>query len=169
MAVTGQLNQGHLGCPLPLSEKQIQAHDEQARAEIASHAQIKVRTLAAGEAMPQHLGTGFEKMAVMNDFVWVAELDGKIIGILMAAPCHGCIFFVRLRAETSAPPMTVPLLFRTCVRECHERGFKGYFTYVDPGRVVERRFIPICRKAGGIQIESVQVGLVGNLEQAARF
>jgi hypothetical protein len=143
--------------------------NEIARAELDAYGLITVRTLRTDEPMPQHLGTGYESMPVMNDFVWVAEKGEKIIGILMAAPCHGCVFFVRLCAEKDAPPMTVPLLFRKCVRDCHARGFKGYFTYVDPTREAERKFIPICRKAGGLQIASVQVGLVGNLEQAARF
>lgn len=143
--------------------------DEQARAQLKQYGLITVRTLKPGEAMPQHLDTGFEKMAVMNDFVWVAEKGGKIIGILMAAPCHGVIFFVRVRVEKDAPTMTVALLFRKCVRDCKGRGFKGYFTYIDPSLETERRFIPICRKAGGTQIASVQVGLVGNLEQAARY
>lgn len=119
--------------------------------------------------MPQHLGTGFEHMKVMNDFVWIAEQDGKVIAVLLASPCHGLIFFVRISAEKDAPSMAVPLLFRRCVQDCTKRGFTGYFTYVDPARTAERNFIPICRKAGGLQITSLQVGLVGELEQAARF
>lgn len=119
--------------------------------------------------MPQHLNTGFEQMAVMNDFVWVAEQDGKIVGALMAAPCHGLIFFVRVRAEKGASSMVVPLLFRKCVKDCKERGFVGYFTFIDPSLEAERKFIPICQKAGGTQIMSLQVGLVGKLEEAARY
>jgi hypothetical protein len=143
--------------------------DEAARAQMRSYGLITVRTLRADEPMPQHLNTGFEQMAVMNDFVWVAEKEGKVIGMLLASPCHGLIFFVRLRAEKDAPPMTVPLLFRKCVNDCKERGFKGYFTYVDPSIETERRFIPICHRAGGVQITSLQVGLVGKLEDAARY
>lgn len=119
--------------------------------------------------MPQHLDTGFEKLPVMNEFVWVAEKNGKMTGILMVAPCHGIIFIVRLRTEFGAPPTTVHHLFRQCMRDCLERGYKGYFTYVDPSREAERKFISICQRAGGMLIEPLQVGLVGNLEQAARF
>lgn len=130
---------------------------------------ITVRTLKPDEEMPQHLGTGFEQMPVMKDFVWVAELEGKVIGILMAAPCHGTVFLARLRTEKSAPAMAVPLLFRKFVKDCVERGFKGYFTFIDPAFDAERRFIPICHRAGGVQIMALQVGLVGKLEDAARF
>lgn len=143
--------------------------EEQARADLKELGLITVRTLRPNEAMPQHLGTGFEQMAVMNEFVWVAEKEKKIVGILMAAPCHGVVFLVRLRTAEDAPTMTVALLFRKCVKDCLARGLKGYFTYVDPNLEMERRFIPICRKAGGTQIMSVQVGLVGNLEQAAKY
>lgn len=119
--------------------------------------------------MPQDLDTGFEQMPVMKDFVWVAENHGQITGALLASPCHGLIFFVRVRTQPDAPAMTVPLLFRRAVRDCVKRGFKGYFTYIDPNRSAERAFIPVCRKAGGIQVTSLQVGLVGRLEDAARY
>lgn len=153
-----------MGCPLlPYSDPEKMT---EARAEVASHGVVMVRTLKPGEPFPQHLDTGFEQMPVMNDFIWVAEKNGKIVGILMAAPCHGIVFLVRLRTTKDAPAMTVALLFRRCVRDWKARGFKGYFTYVDPSRELERRFIPICRKLGGLQLVSPQVGLVGNLEQA---
>jgi hypothetical protein len=119
--------------------------------------------------MPQHLGTGFEQMPVMKDFVWIAEEDGKVIGMLMASPCHGLVFLARLRIEKYAPASTVTCLFRKCIKDCLDRGFKGYFTFIDPSREIERRMLPICVKAGGMQIQDLQVGLVGSLEQAARF
>lgn len=143
--------------------------EKQARAEVKAHGLITVRTLRPKEGMPQHMNTGFEQLPVMNEFVWVAEKEGKVIGMLMASPCHGLIFFVRLRTEKKAPAMTVPLLFRKCVKDCLERGFLGYFTFVDPSLDAERRFIPICHRAGGTQITSLQVGLVGKLQEAARF
>lgn len=130
---------------------------------------ITVRTLKPDEPMPQHLGTGFEQMPVMKDFVWIAERDGKVIAILMGAPCHGIVFLLRVRAEAGAPVMAVRLLFRKCVKDCLARGLKGYFTFIDPSFDAERRFIPICEKAGGTQVMSLHVALVGKLEEAARF
>lgn len=119
--------------------------------------------------MPQHLGTGYEQMPVINDFVWIAEQTGKVIGILMAAPCHGVLFLVRARVEKDAPKITISLLFRKCMRDAVDRGFKGFFTFIDPTIETERRFIPICQLAGGIQIPTLQIALVGKLETAARF
>jgi hypothetical protein len=130
---------------------------------------MSVRTLREDEDFPSHLDTGFEQMEVMKSFCWVAENEGKIVGILMAAPCHGIVFLVRLRVEKTAPVSATSLLFRKCVRDCHKRGLKGYFTFVDPSREAERRMISICHRAKGYQVPSVQVGLVGRIEDAARF
>ncbi len=130
---------------------------------------ITVRTLKPDEPMPQHLDTGFEQMPVMKDFVWIAEQEGKVIGALMASPCHGLIFLARLRLMKNAPLSTVTTMFRKCIRDCLDRGFKGYFTFIDPSREIERKMIPICMKAGGVQVQELQVGLVGSLGEAARF
>lgn len=130
---------------------------------------IQVRTLREGEPFPQHLGTGFETMPVMNSFVWVAERDERIIGILMAAPCHGLIFIVRIRVEEGSNPAVVHLLFRHCMKDCKEMGFIGYFSYIDPQRESEAAMISICTRAGGIQVTKLQVPLVGSIEKAARF
>jgi hypothetical protein len=119
--------------------------------------------------MPQHLGTGFEAMPVMKSFCWVAEKEGRIIGMLLAAPCHGLIFLIRLRVAEGAPVTTTALLFRHCMRDAKAMGFVGYFSYIDPGRDMERALIPICRRAGGIQDMTLHVPLVGSLEKAASF
>lgn len=119
--------------------------------------------------MPQHLGTGYEQMPVMNDYAWIAEENGKVTGILLGSPCHGLVFIVRVCAAPGASPMTVQLLFRKFVQDCASRGLRGYFTFVDPMRDAERKFIPICHKAGGMQIQALQVGLVGSIEKAVRY
>jgi len=129
---------------------------------------ISVRTLREDEPMPQHLGTGFEGMPVMNSFCWIAEKDGRIIGILMAAPCHGLIFIVRLRIEAGHPSVAT-LLFRHCMRDSKAMGFIGYFSYIDPQRETEAALIPMCIRAGGIQVTQLQIPLVGSTELAARF
>ena len=130
---------------------------------------LSVRTLREEEDFPIHLDTGFENMPVMKSFCWVVEKDGRIVGILMAAPCHGLVFLVRLRVDKRAPVSTTSLLFRKCIKDCMERGLKGYFTFIDPALDFERRMISICHRAHGFQIPSLQVGLVGRIEDAARF
>jgi hypothetical protein len=130
---------------------------------------IKIRTLREGEQMPQNLGTGYESMPVMNSFVWVAEEEEKIIGILMAAPCHGLIFLMRLRVLEGSNPMVALLLFRHCMKDSKEMGFRGYFSYINPQIEADAKMIPICTGAGGMQITQMQVPLCGSVEKAARF
>lgn len=130
---------------------------------------MNVRTLREEEAFPQDLGTGFEAMPVMKSFCWVAEQDSRIVGILMAAPCHGLIFLVRVRVTDGAPIATTALLFRHCMRDAKAMGFVGYFSYIDPKRESEAAMIPICTRAGGFQITDVQVPLVGSTELAGRY
>lgn len=130
---------------------------------------VTVRTLREDESFPQHLGTGFEGMPVMKSFCWVAEHEGRIVGMLMAAPCHGLIYIVRLRVEKEAPAMVTGLLFRKFLKDSKQMGFVGYFTHVDPSRESERQMIPICRKAKGIQVPMMQIPLAGSIEAAARY
>lgn len=130
---------------------------------------IHCRTLAEGEQFPQHLNTGFEDMPVMNSFCWVAETGQRIVGALLAAPCHGLIFIVRLKIEEYAPAITASLLLRSLMRDSERMGFKGFFTFIDPSRETERVLLGICRKAGGKQLENLQVPLVGALNVAARY
>lgn len=130
---------------------------------------ITVRTLREDESFPQHLGTGFEHMPVMKSFCWVAEHEGRIVGMLMGAPCHGLVYIVRVRIEQAAPAMTALLLFRNSLRDCKQMGFVGYFTHVDPTRENERALIPICRKAKGLQFVMPQVPLAGPIDAAVRY
>jgi len=116
--------------------------------------------------MPQHLGTGFESMPVMKSFCWVAETEGRIVGMLLAAPCHGLIYIARVRVEETAPPITALLLFKNCLRDCKQMGFLGYWAHIDPTRESERAMIPICRRAKGLQLVLPQVPLAGSIDAA---
>ena len=129
---------------------------------------LTIRTLREEEPMPQHLGTGFEGMPVMKSFCWVAEKDGRIVGMLMAAPCHGLLYIVRVRVEDGFPSAAA-LLFRHCMRDAKEMGFLGYFSHVDPSRESEAAMIPICIRAGGTQVTMLMVPLVGSIGKAAEF
>ena len=128
-----------------------------------------VRTLRANEPMPEGFATGYENMPFMPDWVWVAESDGEALGVLMAAPCHGLIYLMRLCIKDDAQRMTAFALLRACMRETNRRGFKGFFMHIDPTKEIDRRFIPTVKKTGGVQLMIPQVMLVGSIERAARF
>jgi hypothetical protein len=131
---------------------------------------IEVRTLMASDTFPEGFSTGYERMPVMKSWVWVAEEDGDTAGVLMAAPMHGLVYMMRLCIRPGAPRATAVRLLRTCMRDCEKRGFKGYWMHVDPtGEEVNRKMIPIVRRAGGVQLHVPQVLLAGSISAAARF
>ena len=121
------------------------------------------------EPMPEGFNTGFENMPFMPHWVWTAEEDGEALGLLMAAPAHGLIYMMRLCVKKGAPSLTALFLLRGCMREAQKRGFKGFFTHVDPTGEIDRRVLGTCRKSGGVQMLMPQVMLVGSIEKAARL
>jgi hypothetical protein len=104
----------------------------------------------------------------MSDWAWLAESENQPVGILLAAPCHGLVYMMRLCLAESNPAVGF-LLLRACMRECHKRGFKGYFTHLNPMHASEGQMIPMCKKAGGFTLTIPQVMIAGSIEKAARF
>ena len=123
-----------------------------------------IRTLREEEPMPQHLGTGFEAMQIDRDWAWLAESDGKIVGILLAGSCHGLIYLMRVCTVKGCSPMVIRKLIEKVRSDCEARGFKGYFFHVDPTMPTDRKLLGVCRRYGGIQLTVPQVMLVGSLE-----
>lgn len=128
----------------------------------------RVRNLGAGEAIPDGFSTGFERAAVMPEWVWIAESDGPV-GVLMAAPCHGLVYMVRICVKKGSNPSVAMALIRACLRDSKSRGFKGYFLHVTTMSGSERGLIPICKKAGGVQLTHPQIVLAGAIEKAVRY
>jgi hypothetical protein len=127
-----------------------------------------VRTLRESEAMPEGFDTGFEKMPFMRDWCWIAEKDGKAVAILIAAPCHGIVYLMRLSIAHGQSIAAVPLL-RRFLTDARARGFMAYLVHLDPTRAEESKLIGVCRKAGGTQVMLPQVAVVGFLSDAGKF
>jgi hypothetical protein len=128
---------------------------------------ITTRTLREGEAMPEGFSTGYEKMPIMRDWVWIAE-DGEPLGVLLAAPCHGLVYMMRLCVKDHNP-MTAALMVRSCMKDCDKRGFRGYFFHVSTMSEAERALIPICRQVGAVQVPLPQVLIVGPIDRVAKL
>lgn len=129
---------------------------------------ISVRTLREGEPIPEGFNTGFENMPVMREWAWIAESDCPV-GVLLAAPCHGLVYMMRICIKEGSNPAVAVVLIRACMKDCEKRGFKGYFFHVTTMTEVERTLIPIVRKAGGVQIPLPQLMLVGPIDKAVRL
>ncbi len=129
---------------------------------------MKVRTLRSSDSFPEGFATGYEQMPVMKNWVWVAEEGDEACGVLMGAPMHGLVYLMRLCVRDNAPKTVAFLLLRTFMRDTLKRGFRGYWVHVDPTEM-DRKMIPLVKRAGGFQLLTPQTMLVGSLERAARF
>jgi hypothetical protein len=127
-----------------------------------------IRNLQLYEKAPD-FKTGFESLAIDPNWAWVAEENGNKWGILLAAPCHGLVYLARLCVADGAPVFTAAWLLRHFIRDCNERGYKAYFTHVDPTNETERQFIGFCRKSEGIQATRPQVLIAGSFEKAGKY
>lgn len=124
----------------------------------------------ASDQFPVGFDTGYETMPVMKSWVWVAEENQETAGVLLAAPMHGIVYLMVLRVRERAPASTLFLMLRKCMRDCLARGFTGFCLHIDPtGDEAMRKIIPLCKRAGGVQMLQPHVFLVGSVERAARF
>ncbi len=130
---------------------------------------ITLRTLRKYEAMPTGMNTGYEKMPLQTDWVWVAEDDEIPVGVVMAAPCHGLVYVMRLCVRKGVNPHVALALLRACMKDSQNRGFRGFFFHIDPTNDVDRQIMTICRKTGAKQLTTVQCLIAGSVERAARY
>lgn len=130
---------------------------------------IKTRTLREKEAMPQGMQTGYESMPLMSEWVWVAEDKGRAIGVLLAAPCHGLVYVMRLCVQEKENKIASLLLLRACMKDSRSRGFTGFFFHVNPTEAVDRQIMAITLKSGAKQLNIPQIMMLGSVERAVRF
>ena len=130
---------------------------------------MNVRTLLASETFPEGFNSGFEKMPIMKNWVWIAEEDGEVAAVLLGAPMHGLAYLMRLCVRDGAPESTAFRLLRRVMRDCSQRGYKGYLFHIDPTIETMRRLIPMCKRAGGVQLHMPQVLLAGKTAAAGQF
>lgn len=86
------------------------------------------------------------------EWVWLAhDQEGKIVGILIAAPCHGLVFIWRVKMLKSAPYWALGRLLRRFIRDIRQRGCLGYITWLDVcNRPAEEALAKIAFRAGAL-------------------
>ena len=125
---------------------------------------MNVRCLIPGETLPVELQTGFEKAPGSDhNWIFIAERDEKPVGILVTAPAHLFVIFVRLVMADEAEAMDLRNLLVGVARICRERNFEGYVTWLDPTRPEENSLIGIIRAHGGQQLTNAQVVCAGRM------
>lgn len=130
---------------------------------------IVYRNLAAHDHWGDALAnTGFERGAIMREWVWVAMRGLTPIAVILAAPMHSLVYLMVVRAHEPDGERVLLGLFRKCIRDCRNRGFKAFWMHLDPEKP-ERRFIKIVRRMGGKQHIDPQIMLSCELGLAARY
>lgn len=110
-----------------------------------------VRTLRKGEPMPEHIGEPFLKIASIDpDWIWVAEYEGEVIGIIIAAYCHGFALVLRVKMEPDAPRPALLILLRRFFSDLRKRGLVGYVSWFEDKSYDEQTLRRISESLGGI-------------------
>ena len=125
---------------------------------------MRVRLFKPDEPWPADLLTGFEHMPrqfVDHDWIFVAEDDTCIQGMLMATPAHGLVILMRCVVRDTAPATTLVRLLGGVLRELAHRGYYLWVTVLDPTTPAEREIYRIARKWGGQQWPSPTVVMTG--------
>jgi hypothetical protein len=121
---------------------------------------LKIRNFVKGEELPSPLAAGFEK-GNQPEWIWLAERQGKIVAILVAAPAHIVAILLRLASTDDAEPMDVRILLVNAISEIKKRGFEGYVTWLSPETGVEKKLYDIIMAGGGIQLPQPMFFCVG--------
>lgn len=108
------------------------------------------------KAIPDALkeGEGWQVLDLDPDWVWtVRDEREEIVGVLIAAPCHGLVFVWRIKVLPTAPPWSLGRLLRTFIRDIRRRGCLGYMAMLDVCQQPrEKQLWRIAGKAGAITV-----------------
>ncbi len=103
------------------------------------------------DAIPEALkeGENWELLKLDSDWVWLAEDGDRVVGVLIAASCHGLVFIWRVKMVADAPHWALGRLFRRFIRDLRRRGCLGYITFLDVvNRPAEQALARIAFRAG---------------------
>lgn len=118
------------------------------------------RTMRADEPVPIHIPEPFLAMPSLDrEWVWVSECDDKVIGCLIAVPCHGTALILCVHMLDDAPPIALRVLLHQFFADLRTRGVAGYVTWFDESSDTEMALRRITEKLGGVVVDRVGVGM----------
>lgn len=95
------------------------------------------------------LETGMENYPAMDqDWVWVAEENGKVVASLFAAPAHGTAILLRLNSKAKNP-LIVRRLLKEALQSMKERGYPMFISFLDATQVKELKLAQVIQRYGG--------------------
>jgi hypothetical protein len=94
-------------------------------------------------------GENWPLLDIDPDWMWLAyDQEERIVGMLLAAPCHGLAFLWRVRMLPSAPRTALLSLLRRFIKDIRARGCLGYMVMLDVTREKEQALCRIAFRAG---------------------
>lgn len=105
-------------------------------------------------SIPEQLKTdeNWPLLQLDPEWVWLARnAADEVVGILIAAPCHGLVFIWRLKMLPEAPHWALGGLLRRFIRDLRKRSCLGYITFLDVcNRSQEMALARIASRAGAL-------------------
>jgi hypothetical protein len=109
-----------------------------------------VRLMREGDVFPPEFDVGFDQLGKLDyRWIWVAERNGVIEGVVAASPCHGMALVWRVAIDHDSPKSLLLKLLRAFMRDIRQRGYSGYMTWVDPNRRPESQLRRVIEHLGG--------------------
>lgn len=106
------------------------------------------RELEPGDVLPWSAeAMGWRRDMLDTRTVWVAEKDGRIVGMVLAAEVHHTLFLLRMLGTGGA---WVRPLWRHIRHVCFRRGVASVWTFTDNGNEREARLIRLLLKDADI-------------------
>lgn len=129
----------------------------------------EVRNLKAGERLPQDLCIGFPSDWEFDpEWTWVAVEADEIVAFMLGAPCHGVAQMIMLSARKGFGTV-LPRVLRAFLRDCSERGFRGYMVHLNHDKPEQYKLMKIAQRAGGIVLPSRIICVGGKIVDAMRY
>lgn len=130
---------------------------------------IEVRNLKDGESLPAELVEGFPPGWQSDTYwTWVAEVEGEIVGYLLAGHVQGIVMLMMLKSK-DRHDIVLPRLLRTFLKDCLARGYSGWMTYFNIDKLEQRKLKRIAMRAGAVVFPYRIICVGGRLQDAARW
>lgn len=107
---------------------------------------MTLRKLCEDDVIPfKH---GLEPLKLDCNWAWVAEKDKQIVGLFLAAPCHGSVMLIRLVAGEGAPIHWAKALLSKAASDMIADGYQIAFVYLNLSRPLEQRLAKLMMNVG---------------------
>lgn len=124
---------------------------------------ITIRNAQPGEQLPESLLGKWSCLKLDAQWIWVAESEGNIEGLVITSVAHGALFIWRVAATENAPKNWLRTALRAVIREAAKRGIVLIMSYLQPSRGNEYKLLRIAWRAKWVCQSEAGVWIAGSL------